>query len=352
LFKAIGSFNSRRIIYRVVKGAPSFGALAFGVIDRGTNVLQARPTTICPLNCVFCSVDAGPMSEGRWAEFIASLEVIVDGVKYAGVHKGGGLEVLIDTVGDPLTYPQLIELVKMVKEIRTVRSVAIETHGALLSKQLVNKLWEAGLDRVNLSIDTLSEEKARKLYGAPWFSLRKVIEAAEYLVKETSIDLHVTPLWIPGVNDEDIREVVKWALRIGAGKKWPPVTIQKYIAHKYGRKVPGVKPMSWGKFWRSISELEKELGTKLSWNMGEWGMEYRKRIPTPLMKGDLVTAEIVGRGLFHGEYIGLIDYKGWRAFITLLNYKGGPTRVLARVIRDEDGIYIGKVFKYIKNDHI
>lgn len=350
MFKAIGSFNSKRIIYRVIKGAPSFGTLAFGVVDRGTNVLQARPTTICPLNCVFCSVDAGPMSRGRWAEFIALPEVIVDGVKYAGAYKGGGLEVLIDTVGDPLTYPQLIELVKMIKEVHAVRSIAIETHGALLSKQLVNKLWEAGLDRVNLSIDTLSEEKARKLYGVPWFSLRKVIGVAEYLVKETSIDLHVTPLWIPGVNDEDLGEVIKWALRIGAGKKWPPVTIQKYIAHKYGRKIPGVKPMSWSKFWRSISKLEKDLGTKLSWSMSEWGMEYRKRIPAPPMKGYLIVAEVVGRGLFHGEYLGLMNYKGWKSFITLLNYKGGSNKVLARVIGDEDGIYIGKVVKYIKND--
>ncbi|MFP3179020.1 MAG: radical SAM protein, partial [Thermocladium sp.] len=34
---------------------PLVGSLAFGIIDRGTNVIEVRPTSICSLSCIFCS---------------------------------------------------------------------------------------------------------------------------------------------------------------------------------------------------------------------------------------------------------------------------------------------------------
>ena len=39
---------------------PLVGSLYFGIIDRGTSLLQVRPSCGCNLNCPFCSVDAGP----------------------------------------------------------------------------------------------------------------------------------------------------------------------------------------------------------------------------------------------------------------------------------------------------
>ncbi|MCC6052882.1 MAG: hypothetical protein LM569_01615, partial [Desulfurococcaceae archaeon] len=83
---------------------PAYGYIAIGVVDRGTNVLQVRPTTICPQNCIFCSVDAGLYSRNRWAEFIVDPEVIVRGVEEAISVKGCCAEALIDIIGDPLTY--------------------------------------------------------------------------------------------------------------------------------------------------------------------------------------------------------------------------------------------------------
>jgi uncharacterized Fe-S cluster-containing radical SAM superfamily enzyme len=66
--KVIGASRNRLYIY--VHNMPLVGHIAFGVIDRGTNILQVRPTTICPYNCIFCSVDAGPYSRYRQAEFV------------------------------------------------------------------------------------------------------------------------------------------------------------------------------------------------------------------------------------------------------------------------------------------
>ncbi len=303
-FTVQGRIWSKRILY-LVEGYPLIGYIGFGVIDRGTNVLQVRPTTLCPLNCIFCSVDAGPYSRNRWAEFLVDKDSIVETTKTIAEYKGGGVEALIDTIGDAFTYPWLIELVRDLKEEPSITSVAIETHGELLNKDIIDKLDKAGLDRINLSIDTMDPEKARILQGVKWFDLRRVIDMAEYIIHNTDIDLHVTPVWIPGVNDRDVIEVVKWAYRIGAGKKWPPATIQKYNVHKYGRRIPYVKPLSWRVFWKRIKELEQSLGLKLSWSMEEWGMKRMKRYPCPIRRGDRIAVKVSARGVFRGEYIGV-----------------------------------------------
>ena len=43
-------------------GIPLLGVLPFGIIDRGTNLLQIRPTSICNLKCPFCSTSANDLN--------------------------------------------------------------------------------------------------------------------------------------------------------------------------------------------------------------------------------------------------------------------------------------------------
>ncbi len=342
--RVLGRYRDGRIVYYIGKGAPMIGYIAFGLIDRGTNVIQVRPTTICPLNCIFCSVDAGPFSRHRWAEFIVDPEAIVDAMEYVVRFKGYGVEALIDTIGDPLTYPWLEDLVRMLKGIPGIRSVALETHGALLTIPLVKRLEKAGLDRINLSIETMDPVKARYLQGVEWFNAERVVKAAEYIVRETSIDLHVTPLWIPGVNDNDIVRVIEWAVKIGAGKRWPPVTVQKYNEHRYGRRVPGVKQVSWRSFWRWLRDLERRLGIRLRYSMEEFGMRYLPRVPCSVRRGDFVEAYVLARGWLRGEYLGVIEDKGLLVAIT--GYRGSLyNRVYLDIVEDKDCLLIGRFFR-------
>jgi uncharacterized Fe-S cluster-containing radical SAM superfamily enzyme len=345
MIKFLGEYRDGRVVYYIDDDLPVFGYIAFGVIDRGTNVLQVRPTTICPQNCIFCSVDAGLKSEHRWAEYIVKPDLLIRGVEEAIEEKGCSVELLIDTIGDALTYPYLTELISRLKKISGVRAVALETHGLLLSRKLIDKLNEAGLDRINLSLETLNPEKAKYLYGNTAYDVRKVVDSAEYAVKETHIDLHVTPLWLPGVNDDDLVNVINWALKIGAGKRWPPVTVQKFIKHKYGRG-KSLKEVSWREFWGFIDKLEVKLGVRLRWSMEEWGMHYAKRIHPVLRRGDFIEVEALARGWLRGEYLGKYSNK---ALVTLLPRPGlkispGST-YLVRVLDTKDNLYIARVEK-------
>lgn len=334
--------RGRYFIY--IDDLPLLGHVAFGVIDRGTNVLQVRPTTICPLNCIFCSVDAGPFSRTRQSEYVVDLQHLVRWVKKVYELKGGDVtEALIDGVGDPLTYPDIHHLVRRLKEF--IPRVALETHGATLTKELVRRLEEAGLDRINLSIDTLDPEKARFLQGVDWFDVRRVAEVAEFIARETSIDLHITPVWLPGINDEDIERIIEWGLRIGAGKRFPPFGIQKYLRHRYGRKPPGVREVPWSEFWRFLERLERKFGVALSYREMNrvFGIRRARRAPIKYRPGDRVAVEIVAPGWLKGEVLA-VD-RGWERVITLVGMGWGDVRrrvITACIQSSKDGIYVAR----------
>jgi len=337
--RILGSSKGRYYVY--IDDVPLVGHIAFGIIDRGTNVLQVRPTTLCPLNCIFCSVDAGPHSRTRLSEYIVDPQHLYRWFRTVVSNRDEVVEALIDGVGEPPTHPSIVEIVRLLK--RCVPRVAMESHGAVLTKKLIDRLDEAGLDRINLSIDTLDPEKARYLQGVEWFDVRKVIEIAEYIVNNTKIDLHLTPVWIPGINDEDIKKIVEWGLRIGAGKRFPPFGIQKYEIHRYGRKVPGVREVSWSEFWEFIHSLEKEFGVDLDYRklMDRFGMRrVRRRYPIKYSVGDVVELKIVGPGWLRGEMLAVdLDED---VIVTVVGLKKVKKFVKAKIVHNKDGIYIAR----------
>ena len=330
---------NRKYLMRI-KSLPLIGHIAFGIIDRGTNILQIRPTTLCPLNCIFCSVDAGPLSKYRQTEYIVDRKLLVNWVKAVTKYKGEVIEALIDGVGDPLTYAEIVELVRDLKKF--IPRVALETHGASLSKELIDKLANAGLDRINLSIDTLDYEKAKYLQGTEWFNIHKVIKLAEYITKETPIDLHITPVWLPGINDQDIEEIIEWSLNIGAGKKFPPLGIQKYVRHKYGRKIKGLKEVSWKDFEKFLEKLEAKYGIPLLWKRLDFGIKYVRKLPTKFRVGEIVEVEVKGPGWLYSEVL-TVD-KDYNYVITVVGVENVSLRkkLKAKILRNKDNIYVAK----------
>lgn len=331
-----------------VSGLPLIGHIAFGVIDRGTNVIQVRPSTMCPHACIYCSVDAGPSSRWRQAEYLVDADDLVRWVEAVAEFKGPGVEALLDGVGEPLSHPKILDIISRIRRIPQVDRVALETHGGFLSKRLAEKLDAAGLSRINLSLDTLEPVKARMLAGVHWYDVRRIVRVVEWIIENTRIDVVLTPVIVPGVNDseEDIGALVELAKSLGLGSKigWPTgVLAQKYEAHKYGRKPPGVRPWSWKRFYKWLKEMEARLGYRLIVTMKEIGMEPRPRVPKPFRAGDRVPVIVVGPGWLKGEALA-VDSRGYRV-VTLVGreFVKPGARLTARIIRDKDNIYLAKV---------
>ncbi len=331
-----------RTVIRITRemGVPLMGSVAFGLIDRGTNLIQVRPTSTCAFSCIFCSTDAGPRSRTRQTEYVVDLEYLMEWFTWViGEKDVSDAEAHIDTVGDPFTYPQVVELVRKLRELAEVRVISSQTHGPLLTEDLISRLERAGMDRINLSIDSLNEEKARYISGSPWLRLNRVLRAAE-LIAASSMDLLIAPVWVPGVNDEDMPQLIEFALRIGAGKKWPPLGIQKYEAYRGGRRPKGIRPMSWSKFYTRLREWEEEYGVKLVLRPEDFGIRKARRVRKPMRKGQVITAKVVSPGWRRGEVLGQARGR----VVTILDAPPVPlgSELRVRIIRDRDNVYYAR----------
>ncbi len=333
--KTVLNHITKRPLYYVSKesGIPILGYNAFGLIDRGTNLIQVRPITGCNLNCIFCSVDEGKFSKTRLVDYIVDVDYLLEEFRKIAEFKGYGVEAHIDGQGEPSLYPYLIDLVRGLREIREVKIISMQTNGILLNENTIDEL-EKYMDRINLSISSLSQEVADILYGIR-YPLKRVLEIAEYIAG-SGIDLHVAPVWIPGYNDKEIPKIIEWALEIGAGKRFPPLGIQKYIPHKHGRK-PKARIMSFREFYDRLRELEKEYGIKLILSPKDFGIEVRKRISHPIRKGDVCSAKIVLPGRMEGEK--LCVAKG--RLISVFTEKKIGEFIGVKIVRDRDGIFSG-----------
>ncbi len=330
-------------LVKIDESTPLVGCIAFGLIDRGTNVIQVRPISTCPLSCIFCSTNAGPKSRIRQTEYVVALDHLIEEfrnlVKFKGEH---GIEAHIDTVGDPLTYPHIAELVHELHQTRGVETVSMQTHGALLNEKLLDKLSSAGLSRINLSIDALDSKLAKSLADTEWFNVDRIVDFAKYIVENTSVDLLLSPVWVPEVNDKEIPKIIKLASEIGAGKKRLSLGTQKYEVHKHGRKVKGVKAMRWKQFYAQLRAWEKLYKIKLVLRPEDFGIHKRFMLPILYRKFEKVKLQVIAPGWLRREKLA-VSTQGDRT-MNLINAEDIQVgaKVKARIIANKHNIYLAE----------
>ncbi|WP_297523106.1 radical SAM protein [Thermococcus sp.] len=332
-------YTNRKVIYiHEGLGVPLLGYNAFGLIDRGTNLIQVRGVSGCNMSCIFCSVDEGPYSRTRKLDYVVDIDYLMKWFDGVARIKGRGLEAHLDGQGEPLIYPFRVELVQALRQHPNVSVISMQSNGTLLTDKLVEELAEAGLDRVNLSLHSLDPEKAKMLMGRKDYSLEHVLEMAEALVN-AGVDVLIAPVIIFGINDDEAEAFIEFARKIGAGKRWPALGFQNYIPYKFGRNPAVAKVKPFKEFYAWLRKLEEETGMRpLVLKPAHFGMERREFIPLAFRPGEVVKAEVVLPGRIEGEMLAkarnrLIEVVGTKAEV--------GERIRVRIVRTRHGIYIG-----------
>jgi len=329
--------------YEIPTSVPLVGCIAFGLIDRGTNLIQVRPITTCPLSCKFCSTNAGPKSKIRQTEYTIPLDRLVEEFERIVQFKGRShIEAHIDTVGDPATYPEIAELVASLKQIEGVETVSMQTHASTMSTKLLDRLSAAGLTRLNLSLDAMEPALAKELADTEWYDPDKTIALMEHIVSTGKTDLLVAPVWIHGINDSEMPRIIGLAKSVGAGKTFPPLGIQKCERHKRGRRIKKAKWLSWQAFYDQLRAWEKEFSIKLVLKAGDFGIHEGVMLPIPYHFFEKVKVNVVGPGWLKGEKL-CVTQAGDRS-LTLVNAGDIPlsARVAARIVANKHNILIGE----------
>jgi len=328
-------------LFEIPDGTPLMGAVTFGLIDRGTNVIQVRPSTSCPLNCIFCSTDAGPCSRRRRTEYVVGLDHMMEWLRELVKVKGDGVEAHIDTVGDPFTYPRLVELVQEITELEEVRTVSLQTHGHLMNERILGELAETGLSRINLSVDALDPVLAKKLSGTEGYDVEKVIANARYVLENTSIDVLLAPVWVHPLNDSELEGLIALAKDMGAGRRSPPLGIQKCEFHRFGRRTKEMRHVTWYAFYRYLRELEKKTGMKLVIRASDFGISPARTVRAPFRVGEKLMVRVVGPGWLKGESLAMTRDRKWAVTVVGEELPAGED-VRVRFLRTKDSILLGR----------
>jgi cyclic pyranopterin phosphate synthase len=137
---------------------------------------------------------------------IIRYEEILEIVKVAAEQ--GVREVRL-TGGEPLIRPNLTDLVSWIAAIPGIEDISLTTNGLLLEK-LAEPLAQAGLKRVNISLDTLNEEKfARITRGGSFEKVWKGLLAAS---AAGLAPIKINAVAMKGVNDDEILDLARLSL--------------------------------------------------------------------------------------------------------------------------------------------
>ena len=287
-------------------GIPLYGIDYMGVIDRGTNVIELKPLTLCNLKCKYCFVRAGDYNNN----FIVDHSYLIEKVDEIIENKGRyNIEIHLAPYGEILLYPKLIELIENLWKIEGIETITMQSNGMLLNKGIIKELEEVGLTRINISLNSLNEEKASYLCDS-YFNIDALLKNIKTLLN-SKINVLIAPVWFPGENDDDIEEIIKFVIDLrdqGYSEKKIQIGIQKYLIYKTGRKLKKIRPKSWGFFYKQLSRLEKRYKIKLKLGPRDFNIHKRKNIASlDVKKNEFIKLTIISKGRWKNEFIGKID---------------------------------------------
>ena len=121
--------------------------------NREINYIRVSVTDRCNLRCVYCMPEEG--IEKKTHNEILSYEQIYNVVKEAAEL---GVKKVRLTGGEPLVRKNIDELVAMIRTLKNIETIAMTTNALILSP-IAERLKKAGLDSINISLDTLDDER-------------------------------------------------------------------------------------------------------------------------------------------------------------------------------------------------
>ena len=170
--------------------------------DRVVDYLRVSVTERCNFRCQYCM----PEKPFSWVpkENLLSFEELFEFIKIAIDE---GVKKIRITGGEPLLREDLDAFIKMIYDYKNDIDLSMTTNAYLL-KGVAQGLKDAGLKRINVSIDSLKPEVAQKIAGKD--VLKNVLEGVEEACR-VGLKVKVNMVPMKGMNEEEILDVLEYA---------------------------------------------------------------------------------------------------------------------------------------------
>jgi cyclic pyranopterin phosphate synthase len=172
---------------------------------RRINYLRISITDNCNLRCFYCTPFGG-RSRLSHTEILTYEEIVA--ITQAAVQ--AGISKVRVTGGEPLVRKEMVGLCRMLAGIEGMDSLALTTNGVHLF-ELAQPLRDAGVKRINVSLDTLKPDRFKRITGRNLLSpvLDGIKKAEELGFSPVKINMVV----MRGINDDEVEDIARLTLR-------------------------------------------------------------------------------------------------------------------------------------------
>jgi cyclic pyranopterin phosphate synthase len=175
------------------------------LLGRYHTYLRVSVTDRCNLRCTYC-MPAGASCTGATDHLLAQNEI----VRICRLFAALGVDKIRLTGGEPLVRRDIVELARGLAALPGIAELGVTTNGVLLAP-LAAKLVAAGVNRINISLDTLNRARFKQI--ALRDRLDEVLAGVEAALVAGFKSIRLNVVVIPGVNEDelfDFVEFVRW----------------------------------------------------------------------------------------------------------------------------------------------
>ncbi len=168
--------------------------------------LRVSVTDRCNMRCMYCM----PRGNVRWfneQDVLDYREIS----RLVSILANLGIERIRLTGGEPLLRPKLENLIVSLAKLEGINSISMTTNGLLFGEK-AKKLKDAGLESVNISLDTFRPARFKAITGLD--SINKVIEAIN-AAENVGLNVKINTVVIRGWNDDEIVDFARFARDTG-----------------------------------------------------------------------------------------------------------------------------------------
>ena len=171
--------------------------------NRAITYLRVSVTDRCDFRCVYC------MSENMNFLPKADLLTLEELDKMCSAFISQGVEKLRITGGEPLVRRNIMEFFESIsRHLKTgdLKELTLTTNGSQLHR-FAEKLSEIGIKRINVSLDTLNEQKFSKI--TRWGRLSQVLKGIDAALA-AGIKIKINTVALKDFNEDELEEIVQW----------------------------------------------------------------------------------------------------------------------------------------------
>jgi len=198
------SLDNRGSVSELVSDAPNNTLIdAFG---RQIRYVRLSVTDRCNLRCTYCMAE--DMTFLPKSKVLSLEEMALVSSTFVDL----GVEKIRLTGGEPLVRNGLIELAQQVSQLKGLRELVMTTNGVLLNK-FAKPLQQAGVSRLNISIDSLREDRFKSL--TRFGQLHDVLSGIDTACEAGFERIKLNAVILKGVNDDEVLSLTQYAVDRG-----------------------------------------------------------------------------------------------------------------------------------------